>query len=230
MRDFFVSSVFFSVLICVLTYEFGIFLKKKTGLALCNPLLISIALVILILSAFRVPYERFYSGAAYLSDLLTPATVCLALPLYEKVHLLKHNWKAIMAGICGGVFCGLLSILGFSLLFGLPRELYISLLPKSITTAIGLSISSELGGIPTISASLIIITGVFGNVIAESALKLFRIRDPIARGIAIGTSSHAAGTAKAMEMGETEGAMSSLAIVLAGIITVAAASVFAGLR
>ena len=169
----------------------------------------------------------YYSGAQYLSYLLTPATVCLAVPLYEKLEVLKKNWRAILIGIVSGVLTTLLCILAMSLMFGLSHEEYVTLLPKSITTAIGMGVSEELGGYVTLTVAVIIITGVLGNIFAPLICRVFRIREPIAKGIAIGTSSHAVGTAKAMEMGEVEGAMSSLSIAISGLLTVVGASVFA---
>ena len=221
------NSVFFGVMISILAYEFGVFLKKKTKLAICNPLLVAVAAVMVLLAFLKVDYETYKEGADLLSYLLTPATVCLAVPLYEQISLLKSNVKAIMAGILSGVLTSLLSILLMGMLFGIDHELYVTLLPKSITTAIGMGVSEELGGIVTITVAVIIITGIIGNVIGEQVCSLFRIQEPIAKGIAIGTSAHAIGTARAMEMGEVEGAMSSLSIAVAGLLTVVGASVFA---
>ena len=159
--------------------------------------------------------------------MLTPATICLAIPLYEQMELLKKNVKIILVGILSGVLTSLCSILVMALLFGLSHAEYVTLLPKSVTTAIGIGISEELGGYVSITAAVIIVTGILGNVIADILFKVFRITEPIAKGIALGTASHAIGTAKAIELGETEGAMSSLSIVVAGILTVAGASIFA---
>lgn len=227
MKEMLSNSVFFGVMVSILAYELGMLLKKKLKLAVCNPLLISIVLVILILAAFRIDYESYQKGADLLSYLLTPATVCLAIPLYEQLELLKNNVKAIMAGLVAGVLTSLVSILAMALIFGFSHEEYVTLLPKSITTAIGMGVSEELGGMVTITVAVIIVTGIFGNVIGEQVCRLFRIREPIARGIALGSASHAIGTAKAMEMGEVEGAMSSLSIAVAGLLTVVGASVFA---
>ena len=163
-----------------------------------------------------------------MSYLLTPATVCLAIPLYQQLNLLKKNLKAVAAGILSGVLTSILSVLGLSYLFGLSHDMYVTLLPKSITTAIGMGVSEELGGIVTITVAVIIITGVLGNMIADVVYRVFRIKEPVAKGLALGTASHAIGTAKAMEMGPVEGAMSSLAIAVAGLLTVIFASVFAG--
>lgn len=227
MRNLLAESTFFGVLISIIGYEIGLFLRRKFKLAIFNPLLISIIFVIIVLLAFHVKYDSYNSGAKYLSYLLTPATICLAVPLYEQMELLKNNLKAILTGIISGVAASLGSILLFSLLFHFSHREYATLLPKSITTAIGMGVSEELGGIVTITVTVIIVTGVLGNIIAEKVCKIFRIKDPIAKGVAIGTAAHAIGTAKAMEMGEVEGAMSSLAIAVAGLITVVGASVFA---
>lgn len=229
MRDMLGNSVFFGVMISILSYELGVLLKKHLKLAIFNPLLISIAAVILFLLATGIDYESYNNGAQYLSYLLTPSTVCLAIPLYEQVELLKKNVKAIFAGLIAGVATSCLSVFAFSMIFQLSHEEYVTLLPKSITTAIGMSISEELGGIVTITVAVIIITGVVGNILAEGICKVFRITEPIAKGIAIGSSSHALGTAKAMELGEIEGAMSSLSIAVAGLLTVIAAPIFANL-
>lgn len=227
MKEFLEGSVFWGAVISLLAYEFGLVLKKKFRMAVFNPLLISILCVIGVLSVLRVDYESYNEGAKYLSYLLTPATVCLAVPLYEQMTLLRNNLKAVAAGIISGVLASLVSVLLLAKLFGLSHEQYVTLLPKSITTAIGMGVSEELGGIVTITVAVIIITGVLGNMIGEAVCKLFRIEEPIAKGLALGTSAHAIGTAKAMELGQVEGAMSSLAIAVAGLLTVIAASVFA---
>lgn len=174
-------------------------------------------------------YQVYYSGAKYISYLLTPATICLAIPLYEQVSLLKKQWKAVVGGIVTGVITSMLCIFAMCLIMGLGHTEYVTLLPKSITTAIGMGVSEELGGYVTITVAVIIITGVFGNIIGEVVCKIFRINEPIAKGLALGTSAHAIGTAKAMEMGEVEGAMSSLSVAVAGLLTVIVASVFSGL-
>ena len=227
MSELLGDSLFFGVAVSVLAYQVGMVIKKKWKLALFNPLLISIVLVMAVLLIFHVDYETYNEGAKYLSYLLTPATVCLAIPLYEQLEQLKKNIKAIAAGIVSGVLTSLFSVLVLALAFGLTHEEYVTLLPKSITTAIGMGVSEELGGIVTITVAVIIVTGVLGNIIAELVCKIFRIHEPVARGIAIGSASHAIGTARALEMGEVEGAMSSLSIAVSGLLTVIGASVFA---
>ena len=220
MKEFLTDSVFFGAVLSFLAYEIGLLLKKRFKLALLNPLLIGILCVMGVLAVLHVDYDQYNGGAQYISYLLTPATVCLAVPLYEQLTLLKKNFKAVAAGILSGTLARL---------FQLNHEQYVTLLPKSITTAIGMGVSQELGGVVTITVAVIIITGILGNVIAEGVCKIFRIHEPIAKGLALGTASHAIGTAKAMEMGPVEGAMSSLAIAVAGLLTVLGASLFAGL-
>ena len=229
MEGLFQNSVYAGVTISLLAYMLGAYLKKKFKLAILNPLLISIIVTIFFLFAANVDYTTYNEGARYLSWLLTPATVCLAVPLYEELELLKNNWKAVLFGIISGVITSLTTVLVLAKLLGLDHKTYVTLLPKSITTAIGMAVSEELGGYVTITVAVIVITGVLGNILAELICKLFRIKEPIAKGLAIGTASHAIGTTKAMEIGEVEGAMSSLSIAVAGIVTVLLASFYAGI-
>ncbi len=228
MSEFLENSVFFGAVISLMAYEAGLLLKRKFKLAVLNPLLIAILCVMGVLIVFHVDYDAYNEGGKYISYLLTPATVCLAVPLYQQLSLLKKNIKAVAAGILAGVLASMVSVLLMAKLFGLSHEEYVTLLPKSITTAIGMGVSQELGGIATITVAVIIITGVLGNMLADFVYKAARIEEPIAKGLALGTSAHAIGTARAMELGQVEGAMSSLAIAVAGLLTVAAASVFAG--
>ena len=220
MNSFLQDSVLFGVFISIVTYEIGALIKKKWNVAIFNPLLISIALIMIFLLVFDVEYETYEYGAKYLSYFLTPATVALAVPLYEQLEPLKKNWKAIMAGILAGALTSAVCVLVMSILFRLTHEQYVTLLPKSITTAIGMGLSEELGGIVAITVAVIVVTGIVGNMFAEGICRLFRITDPVAKGIGIGSASHAMGTAKAMEMGEIEGAMSSLSIAVSGLLTV----------
>lgn len=229
MNEIFETSVFFGVFISLLSYGIGVLLKKKWKLAIFNPLLIAVILTILFLAALKVDYEVYNESAKYISFLLTPATICLAVPLYEQMELLKKNYRAVLCGIFSGVLTSFLSVFLFAVLFRLDHSAYVTLLPKSITTAIGMGVSEELGGYVAITVAIIIVTGVIGNVAADAIFRIFKIKEPIARGIALGASAHAIGTAKAMELGEVEGAMSSLSIVVSGILTVAGAGVFAGL-
>lgn len=224
---FFQDSVFFGVLVSLASYGIGLALKIKTGWSLMNPLLISIVLVICVLLLTGVSYDSYSVGANCISYLLTPATICLAVPLYQQIELLKKNYRAVLLGIVSGVLASLCSVLLLALLFHFDHAAYVTFLPKSITTAIGIGVSEELGGHVSVSVVVIVVTGVLGNIFAEKFLDLLRIKEPIAKGIAIGCSSHALGTARAMEMGTVEGAMSSLSIVVCGVLTVIGASLFA---
>lgn len=227
MNDFFRESMFAGVTLSLVAYLIGTLLKKKFKLGIFNPLLISIVVSIVVLVVGKVDYYTYNEGAKYLSWLLTPATVCLAIPLYEQWGLLLKNFKAIMLGLVAGTITSLTTVLALALICGLSHEEYVTLLPKSITTAIGMGVSEELGGYVTITVAVIIITGVLGNIFGELICKIFKIDEPISRGLAFGASSHAIGTAKALEIGEVEGAMSSLAIAVSGILTVALSSLYA---
>lgn len=227
MKEILSASAFFGAFISLVAYYLGVRIQRKLRIPLANPLLIAIVLTIGVVRLLDMDYELYYTGAKYLNWLLTPATVSLAIPLYAQLQSLKKNARAILLGVLSGVLTSLSCVLLMALLFGLNHAQYVTLLPKSVTTAIGLSVAEELGGYPAIAAAVIIITGVLGNMFAEGFLKLIRVRESVARGVAIGTASHAVGTARAMELGETEGAMSSLSIVVAGLMTVVGASVFA---
>ena len=227
MNEILSHSIFFGIAITLVTYEIGLWIKQKTGKAIANPLLISVILIVAVLLLFHIDYETYANGAQYISIFLTPATVSLAVPLYRQLELLKTYPKAIFGGIIAGVPTAMVSVFALSLMFGLNHEQYVTLLPKSITTAIGMGISEKMGGIVTITVVVIIVTGILGNILAETICRLCKIEDPIAKGLAIGTSAHALGTAKAMELGEIEGAMSSLSIVVCGILTVISVSIFA---
>lgn len=226
MNEFLQNSVFFGAAISLLSYMIGLRLKKRFKSGVFNPLLISIIITIAVLAAAHIDYETYNISAKYLSWFLTPATICLAIPLYEQLSLLKKNFAAVLAGIVSGVLTSLVTVLILALIFGLSQQEFVTFLPKSITTAIGMDVSRELGGYVTITVVVIVITGVLGNISAELICKVFGIKEPIAKGLAIGSASHAIGTARAMEMGEIEGAMSSLSIAVAGILTVIGASVF----
>lgn len=227
MKELISEALFFGPALSLLAYEAGLIVKRKFKLAILNPLLIATTIIIGVLAVAGIEYEKYNESAKYISYFLTPATVALAVPLYEQLSLLKKHFAAVMSGIIAGVMASMISILLLSKLFGLTHEQYVTLLPKSITTAIGMGVSEEMGGIVTITVAVIIITGIVGGITAEFVYKIFRITEPVAKGLALGTSAHAMGTSKAMEMGDVEGAMSSLAIAVAGLLTVVAASVFA---
>ena len=227
MTDFCNNSVYFGVAISLVGYVIGVQLKKKFKLAVLNPLMISIIFVVGVVLLFKLDYPSYKKQAEILNYLLTPATIALAIPLYQQLSLLRKNLLAVICGIISGVFASMSSVLAMSVLFSLSHEDFVTLLPKSITTAIGMGVSEELGGVQTITVAVIIVTGVLGNVIGEGVCKLFRITEPISRGLALGTAADAIGTAKALEMGEIEGAMSSLSIAVAGLLTVVFASFYA---
>lgn len=228
MNELLLNSGYFGFVITLGAYLLGLQVKRKTKLAIMNPLLVAVTLIILFLVVFRIDYEVYQKGSQYVSYLLTPATVCLAIPLYRQLRLLKDHLAAVAGGIASGVLTSILSIYAMSRLFGLSHEYYVTLLPKSITTAIGMGVSQEAGGIVVLTVVSIILTGILGNVIGEAVFRLFSISDPIAKGLALGTSAHAIGTAKALELGEIEGAMSSLAIAVSGLLTVAAVPLVSG--
>lgn len=229
MNSLLENSVFFGTFISLFSYWIGMLLKKKFKIALFNPLLIAVVITIVLLLIFGIDYEIYYSGAKYTSFLLTPATICLAVPLYEQFEMLRKNAKAVILGIISGVLASLFTIFIMALILRLGHEEYVTLLPKSITTAIGMGVCEELGGYVPLTVVSILITGIMGNMTAVGICKFFRITEPVAKGVAIGTASHAIGTTKAMEIGEVEGAMSSLSIVVAGVLTVFGATIFASL-
>ena len=224
MMDFLQQSAAFGVVLSLGSYVLGTRLQKRFRTPLCNPLVIALILTIGVLVLLKIDYRTYAEGTKYITFFLSPATVCLALPLYEQLQALKDNWKAILFGVLSGVFTSLIVILSVSLLLAFTHEEYATFLPKSITTAIGMAVSEELGGYPGLTAAIIAITGISGNMMAETVCKLFRITEPAAKGIAIGTASHVMGTTRAMELGPVEGAMSSLSIVVAGVLTVIAAT------
>ena len=226
MNSFFQESLFAGVALSLVAYAIGMLLKKKFKIGLFNPLLISIIISIVVLVIGDVEYEVYEESAKYLSYLLTPATVCLAIPLYEQWELLKKNYKAVICGLLTGALTSLATVFALSIIFALSHQEYVTLLPKSITTAIGMGLSEELGGYVEITVAVIIITGVLGNIFGDLICKIFHIKEPISKGLAFGASSHAIGTARAIEIGEVEGAMSGLAIAVSGIFTVVFASVF----
>lgn len=226
MKELFTGSLFFGGALSIGMYTIGLFIKKKCSFFLFNPVLIAITGTIATLLILDIDYATYNSGAKYITYLLTPATVALAIPLYEQVSLLRKNFTAIMVGIASGVLASFCSIFALALLFALNHTQYVTLLPKSITTAIGIGLSQELNGYVAITVSAIIITGLFGNIAADLLCRLFGIKHPVAKGISIGTATHVMGTAKAMEMGEIEGAMSSLSVAVAGFMTVGAAIFF----
>ncbi|MBQ9512860.1 MAG: LrgB family protein [Lachnospiraceae bacterium] len=229
MNEFVAGIASFGILLTIAAYQLGAYLRKKTGSVFCNPMLVATATVIAVLLVFKIDYATYYDGARFIGYLLTPTTVCLAVPLYKQISVLKEHPVAITCGVLSGVVASMVSIFLFSLLFRLDHASYVTMLPKSITTAIGISLTEEYGGYPAITAIAIMITGITGHIAAEKTCKLFRIHHPAAVGLAIGAASHAMGTSRALEIGEVEGAMSSLALAVCGIVTVIVIPVFAHL-
>lgn len=207
------------VFVTLAAYGLGVVLNRKTGWPLFNPLLLGSIFVMVFLRCFAVPYAQYSVSAAPVNWLLGPATVSLAIPLYEKWALLEKNLKAILAAIMAGVLTSLGSVLAMAWLLRMERAHAVTLLPKSVTTAIGMDIAQTLGGTAALAGAVIILTGIAGSLLADGVCKVCHITDPIAKGLALGTSAHAVGTSKALQMGEVEGAISGLAIAVAGVLT-----------
>lgn len=222
-----ISTPLFGIMISLITFEIGCIINKKTKLALLNPLLISIVLVIVVLKYVNISIDDYNKGGQFITFLLTPATVVLAVPLYKKIKLFKANAVSIFSGIFMGTLGGITTVIILGHVFGLSKSIDLSMIPKSITTPIGIEVSKQLGGIPSITVAVIIITGIVGAIIGPTIFKLLKIKDKVAIGVALGTASHAVGTSKAIELGEIEGAMSSLSIGIAGLITVIIAPIMA---
>ena len=213
------SSPFFGIALTVVAYWIGVKVQKKTGLVICNSMIITVALLIVVLLVFHIPYENYYQGGSLINMFLGPATACMAVTVYAKMDLLKKNWLPVLAGCLAGTLTAIGSILLMSRLFGLDKAITVSLLPKSVTTPIATAVSEGHGGIVPITVAAVIVTGILGNLVSPLLIKILRVKDPMAAGLGIGTCSHALGTAKALELGETEGAMSGLAIGISGIFT-----------
>ncbi|QUO36555.1 LrgB family protein [Dysosmobacter sp. Marseille-Q4140] len=223
------ESPFFGIALTVLAYWLGVQAQKRTGLVICNNMIVSVALLIAVLTLFHIPYEAYYEGGSVINMFLGPATACMAVTVYAKKDLLRRNWLPVLVGCLTGVVVSVGSILVMCRMFGLDAAMTASLLPKSVTTPIATAVSEGHGGIVSITVAAVIVTGILGNLTAPFLVKLFRVKDPVAVGLGIGACSHAMGTAKALEMGETEGAMSGLAIGMCGIITAVAALFFEAL-
>lgn len=214
------ENTLFALIISLLSFEIGLFIYKKTKFPLFNPLLIAIALVISFLLIFNINIDTYNKGGQFINMFLGPATVVLAVPLYKQLQLLKKHLLPILIGILVGSTIGICSVILLANIFGMEEILTISLISKSVTTPIGIEITNQLGGLPPVTVLAIVISGIIGAIIGPLLCKIFKINDKIAVGIALGTASHAVGTTKALELGETEGAMSSLSIGIAGIMTV----------
>ena len=219
MADFFGNISLFPIVLTLGCYQIGLWCQKKWKNPLLNPILIAVLIIIPFLLLTGIPNETYQAGCAGLSWLLTPATVCLALPLYEQLKVLKKSLPAISAGIAAGTVTSLLFVFALCRLFALNDAVTVSLLPKSITTAMGMVLSEQNGGIGALSAAAIIITGILGSLFGSMLCKLLKLKDPIAQGVAFGTASHVVGTSRAAELGSLQGAVSSLSLAIAGILT-----------
>ena len=219
MGDMLSGSEFFAVALTVIAFCIGLACQKKWKKAVFNPIMIGAALVMLTLWALDIPVEQYQQDCKPLSYLITPATICLAIAFYEQLQKLKNHIFAILIGVVGGTMSSLLSVWLMSEWFGFGEVLTTSLLPKSITTAIGVVISDQAGGIGALTTAVIIITGILGNITGPQLAKLFRLRDPISQGVGFGTAAHVIGTTRAMELSPLTGAVSSLSLTLAGVIT-----------
>ncbi|MGY0393822.1 LrgB family protein [Fusobacterium sp.] len=215
-----VGNPLFGVIISLIAFEIGKFIFEKTKLAIFNPLLIATLIVMGILNFFHISVKDYMLGGSLIVFFLAPATVVLAIPLYQKIDLLKKHWVPIIGGGIVGAVVAIVSVVVLGKFLGIDHKLLVSFMPKSITTPIGIELSKMLGGIPSITVFAIVVTGITGNVTAPFIYSVFKIKHPIAKGLGLGVSSHAVGTSRAIEMGEIEGAMSALAIVIAGILTI----------
>lgn len=229
LSEFLQGSTMWGVGLTLAAFAVGTLINRVTKKSVCNPLLLGSLVVVAVLTALRIPYAQYKASAAPVSWLLLPATVSLAVPLYEKWEILRRNAKAILAGIAAGTLTSLASVLLIGWAMGLDHTQFVTLLPKSVTTAISMDVSAELGGIASLTSAVVILTGIVGSLFGEGLFRLLRITDPMAKGVALGTAAHAIGTSRALEMGETEGAMSGLSIAVAGIMTAILAPVFVGL-
>ena len=209
------------VLLTLLAYQIGLWCQKKFRTPLCNPILIAVVLVLGYLFFTGTPYAEYRQGTDRISWLMTPATVCLAIPMYEQLQILRKNFTMMLVGIlCGSAAC-LTLVLLFAAMFRFDAVLTASLLPKSITSAIGVPLSEMVGGVASITTAAIILTGIFASMLGTTFCRLFRLTYPVAQGVAFGTAGHVIATARANELGDLIGAASSLSLVTAGLLTAA---------
>ena len=213
------GSVYFGAGLSIIAYWIGVKIQKKTGLVVCNSLLIAGLLIVAVLKLTGISYEDYNQGGSIITLFLAPATACLAVTIYSKIDLLKKYWLPVAAGCLAGTLVSMGSILLMCRLFGLDHEMTMSLLPKSVTTPLATAVAGGHGGIVSIAVAAVIFTGILGNLTAPLLIRLFRVKEPLAVGLGLGACSHAIGTAKALELGETQGAMSGLAMGLCGLLT-----------
>lgn len=207
------------LLLTLTAYRIGLFCQKKLRSPIANPILIAVVLVLAVLSLAKLELAEYQSGMTCISWLMTPATVCLAIPMYEQFQILRKNLPAMLAGIAGGAAACLVMVLALCLFFRFDSQLTVSLLPKSVTSAIGVPLSQMYGGAASVTTAAIILTGILASIFGTGLCKLFRLTDKVAQGVAFGTAGHVIGTAKANELDPLIGAASSLALVVAGLLT-----------
>ena len=218
--DIFTNNMFFGIFISLVAFEIGLFIYKKTKFPLFNPLLIATIIVIGFLKIFNIDFDTYNNGGQFINIFLGPATIVLSVPLYKRLNLLKENFLPIFSGILVWSLVSVLSVISIATFLGLDNSLTVSLLSKSVTTPIGIEITNSLGGSSSITVLAIVLSGIIGAIVGPTVFKVLKINNPISRGVSLGTASHAVGTSKALEIGEQEGAMSSLSIGVAGIVTV----------
>ena len=229
MSDILRESAFFGAALTIIAFDVCNLIAKKLKNPIFNPFLMATVLIIAILVAMGISYEEYNISAQHLFYFATPSTVCLAVPLYRKVQALKDNLAAILGSIVCGIFANMVIICALCFALGLGHDAYASLVPKSVTTPIALALCGEYAGIQSITVLAVLFTGIVGNVMGKTLLDLVRVKHPVSRGLAMGSSAHAIGTAKAMEFGQTEGAMAGLAIAITGVLTVVIAPFFVNL-
>jgi len=214
------NTPYFGISLTIIAFLIGLKIQKKTGLMICNPLIIAVVIIVGILLIFKIPYESYQQGGSIINMFLAPATACLAVSIYNKIQILKENWLPILVGCACGSLASMTSVYAMCKLFKLDDAITAAMIPKSLTTPIAVSVAESLGGVSSITVVVVIFTGILGSIFAPTLIKVFRVNDPMTAGLSIGACSHAIGTSKALQIGETEGAMSGLAIGICGIITV----------
>lgn len=229
LKELITSNIFFGISLILITFNLALSLKRRFDLIIFNPLLISIILTIGIVLLGEIDYENFNKGSQYISYLLTPTTICLAVPLYENLSILKKDYLAIICGISAGILSSAFTVFPLVALFNLDKVHYITLLPKSITSAFAMPLSEEFGGLVPVTVVVVIISGIIGAIFSDFIFKLFKIKHPVAQGIALGSSAHAMGTSKAFSLGEVQGALASLSLAVSGIMTAISISFFVNL-
>ncbi|MCC8061585.1 MAG: LrgB family protein [Clostridiales bacterium] len=229
MKESLIQSSYFGLVLTIGLYVLAGWLKRKMGWKILTPFLAAVAATIACLVLLDIDYDSYAASSGVLTYLLTPMTVCLAVPMYKQLHLLKKHMGAVLISVFSGVMANALTIFFLSLLFRLKHKYYVSILPKSVTSAIALGVCEEAGGIASFTVIGLSFAGILGSIIAVTIFRVLHIEEPIARGLALGNASHMLGAAKALELGETESAMASLTVVVAGLMTVFVVPVMAGL-